>query len=133
MFIYNNKKLKNNQIQNIAITVELGQNFKNNNCKSNERYAVKQLSKNKIEIHLSIECPIYDLVYFQPEFEGKTDEGYYIKTEQDYKLLKNVFAKIKKCFKDKVVEVSVHSDYISDKCNEFPMSLEEFLNFYTLD
>ena len=133
MFVYNNRKLKNNQIQNIAITVELGQNFKNNGCKSNEKYAVEQLSKNKIEIPLSIECPIDDLVYFQPVFEGKTDEGYYIRTKQDYKLLRGVFMKIKKCFKDKVVEVSVHSDYVDNQCNEFPMSLEKFLNSYTLD
>jgi hypothetical protein len=133
LFKFKNKELENYQVQNIAITVELGEEFKNKNFRDNQIYAKKQLIKSKIITPLSIECPIDDLVYLQPKFEGETDEGYYIKTEEDYTLLKNLFYEIKKCFKDKVVEVTVHSDYLEDYCNEFSISLDEFLEAYTLD
>lgn len=133
MFKYKNKELKNDEVQNIAVIAELGEEFKNNDWKFNEKYAREQLVENKIKTSLSIECPIDDLVYFQPIFEGETAEGYYVKTEKDYELLKNLFYAIQNCFKGKVVAISVHSDLISDEANEFPMSFEEFSSAYALD
>lgn len=133
MFRYNNKVLKNEEVQNIAITVNLGEEFKANHWKTNERYVHEELIKHGNKIPMSIECPIEDLVYIQPRFEGSTTEGYYIKNQKDYELLKKCYKKVQESFPGKNVQVSVHSDLLSDKYNEFPINLEEFIKVYTLD
>lgn len=133
MFSYNGKSINNSEVQNIAITVELGEEFESNDWKTNERYTHEQLIKFKNVISMPIECPIDDLVYLQPEFSGQTDEGYYIATKEDFKLLGDAYSKIKETFKGKKIQISIHSDYISDEYNEIPMTLDEFLKLYTLD
>lgn len=133
MFNYNGKSLKNDEVQCISITVELGEEFKNNNWKENEHYVHQELVKSKNTIPMSIECPIDDLVYLQPSFSGETEEGYFIKTNEDYELLIDAYNKITRTFKDRLIQVSVHSDLISDEYNEIPMSLAEFIGYYSLD
>lgn len=133
MFNYDGKSLKNNEVQNISITVELGEEFKNENWKRNERYVHNKLIKAENTIPMSIECPIDDLVYLQPTFSGEGDEGYFIKTNEDYELLVDVYNKITRAFKGKTVKVSIHSDLISDEYNEIPLGLAEFIGCYSLD
>jgi hypothetical protein len=73
------------------------------------------------------------LVYLQPRFSGHSDEGYYIKTNDDLELLKTAYKKLEHTFKGRLIEVSIHSDEISDEYNEFSMSLDEFLAIYSID
>lgn len=133
MFNYNGKSLKNNEVQNISIIIELGEEFKNDNWRRNERYVHEQLVKSNNAIPMSIESPIEDLVYLQPTFSGETDEGYFVKTDKDYELLIDAYNKVTRTFKGKTVQVSVHSDLLSDEYNEIPMSLAEFVGCYSLD
>ena len=133
MFNYNGKSLKNNKIQNISITIELGEEFKNNNWRTNEIYVHEELVKSNNKIPMFIECPIDDLVFLQPSFSGESDEGYFVETSEDYNLLIDAYNKITRTFRGKLVQISIHSDLISDEYNEIQMNLSEFIDCYSLD
>jgi hypothetical protein len=47
--------------------------------------------------------------------------------------LKTAYKKLEHTFKGRLIEVSIHSDEISDEYNEFSMSLDEFLAIYSID
>lgn len=133
MFTYDDKVLKNDIIEDISITLELGEEFKKNDWKENERYVHKELIKSGNTISMPIECPISDLIYLQPEFSGKSDIGCYIKTEEDYKHLENAYNKVKEVFSDKKVSINIHSNNLSDKYNEVTLDFDEFKKCYKLE
>jgi hypothetical protein len=60
MLKHNNKVLQNNEVQDIALTIVLGEKYKNKDWKYNEKFVHTQLVKNNNTIPMDIECPIED-------------------------------------------------------------------------
>ncbi|MDU3584373.1 MAG: hypothetical protein E7F84_21005 [Clostridium butyricum] len=134
IFKLNNKTIENEKIENVALLIKLGEEFKDKD--DNEEYVITLLyDKCKIfELdRFAIECPYGDLVYLSNEsFTGEGEEGVYPSNKEELQLLINSYNEaIKSLDKDKV-RIAVYSNYLYDNCNEDDFSLEEFLNNFEL-
>lgn len=134
IFKLNEKTIENEQIENISILIQLGEEFEDSD--DNVEYVVNSL-KDKCDIFeidsFQIECPYEDLVYLSNEsFTGEGESGMYPCNKEELQVLVNSYNEAIKVFSKNNVKIAVHSNYLYDNYNEDDFSLDEFLNSYKL-
>lgn len=136
IFKLGNKTIENEKIENIALLIKLGDEFKNKEWGCNEDYAIDKIRTYSNLFNLDrfeIECPFEDLVYISNEsFTGKGEEGLYPTQYLELKLLADCYQELLKVFDASQVRISVYSNYLYDNGNEDDFSLAEFLNNFRI-
>ena len=103
-------KYKGIRVEWVTISIYLGDKFKNNHWKINEKYACQKLSEVGLK-DFGVECPIEDLICVQFE---ETDA----KAREVYNRSKEVFDK---------VFVNLYLDGYVEEGNSIDISLEEYM------
>lgn len=103
-------KYKNIKVEWVTISIYLGDEFKNNHWKINEKYACKKLSETGLT-NFSVECPIEDLICVQ---FAETPEN----VEKFYNKAKSVFNE---------VFVNLYLDGYLEEGNSIDISLDEYM------
>jgi hypothetical protein len=126
MLKYNDNTYANEDVDIVSIVIKLGETA-SDNWQENEKYVYKKLKEIGLG-NLATENPIDDFVFVQIKF---ANDEYIPNTNEDLELLQNVCNKIKKVFND--TKICVTCDELEEDFNEFDVTLEEFLNIWSVD
>lgn len=135
IFTFENKTIKNGEIENVSILVKLGRGFEDDMWFDNEDKVYEALEDTNLLVNhnIDVDCPCNDLVYVtNNDFTGDGEEGIYPANNEELNVLKEIYEELATLYGRHRVFVSVYSNWLYKGTNEEDFTLEEFLENFKL-
>jgi hypothetical protein len=115
---------KNVKVEQISISVYMGEKYVKNEFRKNQEIFRKKVSKQNAICGFGYECPIEDLICIYPDGMGELGET---TSKSDYDKIISVYDEMSKIFED--VKVNLYLEDFLEEGNSIDLSKEEFINY----